>query len=109
MIDGRDCLLTHGAEHSSVNPLFQQGFCPSISLFSFHSASIDHIHLSKIRHIDMSGVISRDHALPNGGSEAAANPNNADPGGMTNQEKQAVGSVLQRDINKGAAVHVSAK
>ena len=52
---------------------------------------------------EMSGVTAIDHALPNGNG---ANANNADPGGMTNDEKQAVGGLVNRDESKGAAVHV---
>ena len=35
-----------------------------------------------------------------------ANPAAADPGGMTNDEKSAVGGLLRNDAAKGAAVHV---
>lgn len=54
----------------------------------------------------MSGVTAIDHALPNGNG----NDNNAamaDPGGMTNDEKDAVGGMLRTDEARGAAVHVS--
>jgi len=51
----------------------------------------------------MSGVTANDYALPNGGGNAAL----ADPGGMTNEEKQSVGGLLRRDEARGAAVHVS--
>jgi hypothetical protein len=56
----------------------------------------------------MPGVTAIDHALPNGkgGVDANGDGTNADPGGMTNDEKQAVGGLLQRDEGKGAAVHV---
>lgn len=56
----------------------------------------------------MSGVTAIDHALPNGGGSNGlnANPANADPGGMTNDEKQAVGGLLRKDEARGAAVHV---
>jgi hypothetical protein len=51
----------------------------------------------------MSGVTAIDHALPNGNNNAAS----ADPGGMTNDEKLAVGGILRTDEARGAAVHVS--
>lgn len=56
----------------------------------------------------MAGVTAIDHATPNGkgGSNGDANAANADPGGMTNDEKQAVGGLLRRDEDRGAAVHV---
>lgn len=56
----------------------------------------------------MPGVTAIDHALPNdqGGVHANGDSTNADPGGMTNDEKVAVGGLLQRDEGKGAAVHV---
>lgn len=56
----------------------------------------------------MPGVTAIDHALPNGkgGTDANGNAANADPGGMTNEEKQAVGGLLHRDEDMGAAVHV---
>jgi len=52
----------------------------------------------------MSGVTANDFALPNGSN---ANATAADPGGMTNEEKQSVGGLLSRDEAKGAAVHVT--
>jgi hypothetical protein len=52
----------------------------------------------------MSGVTANDFALPNGSN---GNPTAADPGGMTNEEKQSVGGLLSRDEAKGAAVHVT--
>ena len=55
----------------------------------------------------MSGVTSNDFALPNGGSNGNNNAALADPGGMTNEEKQSVGGLLRRDEAKGAAVHAS--
>lgn len=51
----------------------------------------------------MSGVTANDFALPNGGSN---NASAADPGGMTNEEKQSVGGLLRKDEARGAAVHV---
>jgi hypothetical protein len=57
----------------------------------------------------MAGVTAIDHAVGNGGTNGDgqnANPANADPGGMTNDEKQAVGGMLRRDEAKGAHVHV---
>ena len=53
----------------------------------------------------MSGVTANDYALPNGGGNGNAAA--ADPGGMTNEEKQSVGGLLRRDEARGAAVHVS--
>ena len=55
----------------------------------------------------MSGVTSNDFALPNGGSNGNNNAALANPGGMTNEEKQSVGGLLRRDEAKGAAVHAS--
>lgn len=57
----------------------------------------------------MTSVISKDHAFPNGSNGADADPIKADPGGMTNEEKEAVAGVLAKDANKGAAVHVRQK
>lgn len=59
----------------------------------------------------MAGVTAIDHALPNGQSgngngNGNAHPANADPAGMTNDEKQAVGGLLRQDEARGAAVHV---
>ena len=53
----------------------------------------------------MAGVTAIDHAAPNG--QGNSNPVNAVSGGLTNDEKAAVGGLLDRDENKGAAVHVS--
>lgn len=58
----------------------------------------------------MPEVTAIDHAVPNGngnGVNANGNPTSADPGGMTNDEKVAVGGLLNRDESKGAAVHVN--
>jgi hypothetical protein len=52
----------------------------------------------------MSGVTANDFALPNGSTGDATA---ADPGGMTNEEKQSVGGLLSRDEARGAAVHVT--
>lgn len=55
----------------------------------------------------MPEVTAIDHALQNGnGVSANGNATSADPGGMTNDEKVAVGGLLNRDESKGAAVHV---
>jgi hypothetical protein len=57
----------------------------------------------------MPGVTAIDHAVPNGGGipdGLNANPANADPAGMTNDEKQAVGGMLRKDEARGAPVHV---
>ena len=54
----------------------------------------------------MSGVTANDFALPNG-SNGNSNAALADPGGMTNEEKQSVGGLLSRDEARGAAVHVT--
>jgi hypothetical protein len=57
----------------------------------------------------MSGVTANDYAIPNGASIGNGNGDAAaaDPGGMTNEEKQSVGGLLRRDEARGAAVHVS--
>ena len=52
----------------------------------------------------MVGIIARDHAYPSG-TPAAADPTTAEPGGMTNAEKEAVAGVLAADAIKGAPVH----
>lgn len=48
-------------------------------------------------------LAAKDHAYPNGEGISAAS---ASAGGMTNGEKVAVGELLDRDQEKGAAVHV---
>jgi len=52
----------------------------------------------------MSGISANDYAIPNGSSNGNAAA--ADPGGMTNEEKQSVGGLLRTDEARGAAVHV---
>jgi hypothetical protein len=56
----------------------------------------------------MSAVNAIDHAVPgvNGNGNGSSNASNADPGGMTNGEKDAVGGLLRTDEARGAAVHV---
>ncbi|WWD20758.1 hypothetical protein CI109_105235 [Kwoniella shandongensis] len=52
----------------------------------------------------MATVRAVDHAVTNG--DANNNRNNAIAGGMTNDEKAAVGGLAARDADKGAAVHM---
>lgn len=40
-------------------------------------------------------------------TNGSANAAGADPGGMTNNEKAAIGGLLRADAERGAAVHVS--